>query len=115
MIELIVFSILIFVLIGFCISFVAMIIKDNRQHKQKRTKYKDFVSKLRIGDSYKYTAFLIPIDPFEYCPFSTVILCDIKENNYNEKWVKFRKENGEYETMQMSEFYNCFELIENEN
>ena len=28
---------------------------------------------------------------------------------------KFRKENGKYETMQMSEFYNCFELVKDEN
>lgn len=115
MIELIGWCILSLIVIGFCIWFIVMIIKDNQYYKQKRIEYEDFVSKLRIGDTYKCKPFLLPIDPFETCPFSIVVLCDIKENDYNEKWVKFRKENGKYETMQMSEFYNCFELVKDEN
>ncbi len=115
MIELIGWGILFLLVMGFCIWFIVMIIKDNQYYKQRKLEYENFVSKLHIGDTYKCKSLLLPINPFETCSFSNVVLCDIKENDYNEKWVKFRKEDGKYETMQMSEFYNYFELIKNEN
>ena len=92
-----------------------MIIKDNQYYKQERVEYEDFVSKLCIGDYYVYKPFFVSRDPFEIYHNEYVILCDIKENDYNEKWVKLKNENGKYETMQMSEFYNCFKLVKNEN
>jgi hypothetical protein len=114
MIELIGWGTLSLFIIGLCVWFITVYIKDNKYYKQQKLKYETFVSKLRIGDTYKCKPCLLPADPFEICYFTKVILCDIKENSYNEKWVKIRHENGKYETMQMTMFYEYFELIKDE-
>lgn len=78
----------------------------------KAAEFEKFCSELKVGGYYRAKPLILPLDPFKHYDDKVVIICDIKDNQYNEKWVKFKNNVEKYQTMPICNFYEYYEKMD---
>jgi hypothetical protein len=86
-----------------------------KQQELDNAKYEKFISELKVGDYYKIKKFLLSENPFVSDDNKIVKICEIKENHYNEKWVKLENSVWKHEAMTVQHFYECYDKMTYEN